>query len=73
MIALGMKVAGVMTNHETWGKTVQAAADQERERVWPLPMFDEYDLIKSSVADMKNTGGRQSAITAREIARPIRR
>ena len=36
------------------------------EKFWGLPMFDEYkDLIKSDVADMKNSGGRQAgSITA---------
>ncbi|MBV8263558.1 MAG: hypothetical protein JOY87_07045, partial [Candidatus Eremiobacteraeota bacterium] len=31
------------------------------ERYWELPLFPEYgDLIKSSIADMKNSGGRQA-------------
>lgn len=69
VVALGMKVAGVMTNQEAWGKTIQDVAGGEGERVWPLPMFEEYDeLIKSSVADMKNTGGRWGgAISAAKL------
>jgi leucyl aminopeptidase len=38
---------------------VQAAGERSGERVWPLPLWDEYrDLIKSDIADVKNSGGR---------------
>lgn len=69
MVALGMSVAGVMSNNEVWSREVQDAAKQTGERVWPLPMFEEYDeLIKSGVADMKNIGGRWGgAITAAKL------
>ncbi len=37
------------------------AGKKTGEKFWELPMFDEYkDLIKSDVADMKNSGGRQA-------------
>jgi leucyl aminopeptidase len=33
------------------------------EKLWPLPLYEEYkDKIKSEVADMKNSGGRQSGV-----------
>lgn len=69
MVALGFEVAGVMTNEPGWCKQVIAAADLAGERVWSLPMFDDYDeLIKSDVADMKNSGGRWGgAITAAKL------
>jgi len=36
-----------------------AAADQTGERLWPMPMYDEYlDDIKSDMAELKNSGGR---------------
>ncbi len=58
MIALGTEVAGVMSNDEAWQDVVLAAATRAGERAWPLPMFPLYgELIKSDVADMKNTGG----------------
>jgi leucyl aminopeptidase len=67
MVALGMDVAGVMSNDEAWSQRVLAAAEQAGEKAWPLPMFPHYgELIKSKVADIKNTGGTRygGAITA---------
>jgi leucyl aminopeptidase len=38
---------------------LRRAGDRAGERVWPLPLWDEYrDLIKSEIADVKNSGGR---------------
>jgi leucyl aminopeptidase len=35
------------------------SAQRQGEKLWPLPLEDEYwDMIKSDVADMKNSGGR---------------
>jgi leucyl aminopeptidase len=67
MVALGTEVAGLMSNDETWGARVLEAAKRAGERAWPLPMFPHYgELIKSQVADIKNTGGTRygGAITA---------
>jgi leucyl aminopeptidase len=67
MIALGVDVAGLMSNHEAWAAQVQTAARRAGEKLWPLPMFPHYsELIKSAVADIKNTGGTRygGAITA---------
>jgi leucyl aminopeptidase len=70
MVALGVDVAGLMSNNEAWSERVRTAAKQVGEKVWPLPMFPHYDeLIKSQVADMKNTGGTRygGAITAAKL------
>jgi leucyl aminopeptidase len=67
MVALGDKIAGLMTSNEAWGDQVRAAADRAGEEVWPLPLPDEYNkLIESEVADIKNigTGGYGGALTA---------
>ena len=38
---------------------VRGAGERAGERVWPLPLWDEYrDLMKSDIADVKNAGGR---------------
>jgi leucyl aminopeptidase len=60
-----------MTNDADLMKRVQAAADTAGEKVWELPMWDEYkEQIKSEVADMKNTGGRGAgSITAAMLLR----
>ncbi len=67
LVALGMEVAGLMTNDQALCDEVEAAANQVGEPVWQLPMFKLYDeKIKSSIADIKNIGeGRWGgAITA---------
>jgi len=59
VIALGHTAAGVVGNDEALLAEVQRAGERAGERVWPLPMFEEYrDLIKSDIADVKNSGGR---------------
>lgn len=70
MIALGTDVAGAMSNNDGWCERVLTAAARAGEKVWRLPMFPHYDaLIKSEVADMKNTGGTRygGAITAAKL------
>jgi leucyl aminopeptidase len=58
VVALGMEVAGLMSNNEEWSGKVLSAAQRSGERVWPLPMFPLYnEMIKSKVADIRNTGG----------------
>ncbi len=58
VVALGTEVAGVMSNNDPWRDRVLKAAEQTGERAWPLPMFPLYgEMIKSEVADIKNTGG----------------
>ena len=67
VVALGVDVAGLMSNDQDWCDRVAAAAERCGERAWPLPMFPEFaEQIKSQVADIKNIGeGRWGgAITA---------
>ncbi|MCX8088304.1 MAG: leucyl aminopeptidase [Meiothermus ruber] len=68
VVALGEKVAGLFSNDARWGREVQEAAERAGEKVWPLPMEEEYlEALKSNTADIKNTHGRSrsgGAITA---------
>ncbi len=58
LVALGVETAGLMTNNDAWGERVLAAIRGAGERAWKLPLDASYDgLIKSKVADMRNTGG----------------
>lgn len=58
VVALGTEVAGLMGNNEAWSEQVLSAAKAAGEKAWPLPMFPHYsELIKSDIADIKNTGG----------------
>jgi leucyl aminopeptidase len=62
MIALGSEVAGLMSNDQGWSDKVLAASRAAGEKAWPLPMFPLYrEMIKSDIADMKNTGGSRYA------------
>lgn len=59
VVALGHSAAGIMGTDEALLAEVQRAGERSGERVWPLPLWEEYhDLIKSDIADMKNSGGR---------------
>lgn len=66
VIALGEHVIGMMGNDDPLKEKIRLAADATGERVWELPLWEDYhELIKSDVADYKNTGGRPgAAITA---------
>ena len=56
--ALGENVAGVMGNNQTLLEMVREAGEETGERVWPLPLWEEYaDYLKSDIADFKNAGG----------------
>jgi leucyl aminopeptidase len=66
VIALGHTAIGVMGTDESLVSAVVAAGERAGERAWPLPLWDDYkDLIKSDIADVKNSGGRPAgSITA---------
>lgn len=66
VIGLGTVYSGIVTNNQAWCQTVMAASGQSGEKMWQLPNDDEYlEQIKSSIADLKNTGGRYAGtITA---------
>jgi leucyl aminopeptidase len=59
VVALGHTASGVMGTDDALVEEVRRAGERSGERVWPMPVWDEYrDLIKSDIADMKNSGGR---------------
>ncbi len=66
VVALGHHATGMMGNDEVLMAELKAAGEKTFERVWPLPMFEEYEKqIRSDIADVKNVGGRWGgAITA---------
>ncbi len=68
-VALGDVTVGVFSNNEDFSKKVMVAAADTGERMWQMPMFEEYkEQYKSDVADVKNTGGRYGgAITAAQF------
>jgi leucyl aminopeptidase len=57
IVALGDDIAGLMGNDDALVAEVQAAAERAGEKVWPLPLPEDYrKLIDSDVADLKNIG-----------------
>jgi leucyl aminopeptidase len=54
-IALGSRVAAVLSNDDGWRDQVQAAATRAGERTWPLPLPADYrPFLDSDVADLRN-------------------
>jgi leucyl aminopeptidase len=74
VIALGHTATGVFGPDEELVDEVLEAGRRSGEPGWPLPLWDEYkELIKSDVADVKNSGGRpagsiSAAMFLREFA-----
>ncbi len=66
VVALGHIHIGAFTNNEDFLKRVIAAGKSGGERMWHMPLDDDYkDYLKSSFADLPNIGGRWGgAITA---------
>ena len=66
VVALGHHASGLLGAPAAWVESVRQVADRAGERVWPLPVFEEYaEQLQSETADLKNTGGRPGgAITA---------
>ncbi len=62
-IALGPQAAAVFCNDEKLVAGLLAAADASGDRLWRLPLYEEYaEAIKSEVADVKNSTGRYAGI-----------
>jgi leucyl aminopeptidase len=66
VVALGPLCAGLFSNDQRLAERLLAAADRAGERVWQLPLIEEYrEGLKSEVADINNVGQRGGgAITA---------
>jgi leucyl aminopeptidase len=66
IIALGHQATAVLGNDQKLVQSLLNAGEASGERLWQLPLWDDYDQqIKSDVADVKNTGGRAAGtITA---------
>lgn len=66
MVALGPHAIGMICNNQDLTGQLSSAGEQAAERVWPMPPWEEYrDMMKSEIADLKNSGGRAGgALTA---------
>ncbi|MEI8329395.1 MAG: leucyl aminopeptidase [Chlamydiia bacterium] len=62
VIALGEEASGLFSNHDLLAKQLMASGERTFERVWRLPIYPEYkEGLKSSIADIKNSGGRKAS------------
>lgn len=66
VVALGPHAIGLFSTDQALANDVLHAGTASGERAWQLPLWPEYfELIKSELADLKNTGGRPAgSITA---------
>lgn len=59
MVALGQFAIGMFGNHEPLKRLMEQAGRKAGERVWEMPLWEEYfEQLHSEVADMRNIGGR---------------
>ncbi|VFM95953.1 MAG: aminopeptidase A. Metallo peptidase. MEROPS family M17 [Candidatus Kentron sp. G] len=62
-IALGAHAAGLLSNNEPLVAGLLKAGNDSIDRVWPLPLWEEYqDQLKSNFADVANVGGRYGGV-----------
>ncbi len=66
VIALGHHPSALYANDDKLAQALEQAADHAWDRVWRMPLWDEYqEQLKSNLADMANIGGRAGgSITA---------
>ncbi|WP_319372053.1 leucyl aminopeptidase [uncultured Ilyobacter sp.] len=59
VVALGTTVTGVFSNNDSMYSKLEKSGEVYGEKLWRMPLFDDYkELIKSDIADLKNSGGR---------------
>jgi leucyl aminopeptidase len=59
VVALGYANAGVFASDDEFYNRFKTAIDKTGEKMWRLPLGDEYlDAMRSQIADLQNTGGR---------------
>jgi leucyl aminopeptidase len=67
-IALGSEAIGMMSNNDALADSFVHAGSTTFERVWRLPLFDEYkENLRSDIADIKNYGSRSASSIAAGI------
>ena len=66
VIALGHVATGLFANDSALAREIAAAGDAAQDRVWQMPLWEDYqEQLKSNFADFANIGGRPAgAVTA---------
>lgn len=61
-IALGSEAAGLMSNNDELAQMLQEAGNSTFERLWRMPLFEEYkEKLKSDIADLKSWNGKSAS------------
>ncbi len=64
-VAFGNEAIAMMGNDGGLMEALKKASDETSERVWQMPLYEEYkEYLKSDVADLKNSGGRSGSLLA---------
>lgn len=62
VVALGSTYCGMFCENDTLRQKIEAAAEVSGERVWRLPMHEEYrEMMKSPIADILNSNPNRKA------------
>ena len=65
VVALGRHASGMLGTDEKLMTKIKEAGERSSERVWQLPLWEEYEeLLKSDIADVKNSGAREAGTIA---------
>jgi len=66
VVALGHVATGLFANDDKLADEIREAADDAWDRVWPMPLWEDYqEQLRSNFADFANIGGRPAgSITA---------
>ena len=66
VVALGSQASALYANDDDLARALLAAGEAVHDRLWRMPLWDEYqEQLKSSFADMKNIGGKEAgSVTA---------
>ncbi|MBE0486889.1 leucyl aminopeptidase [Marinobacter sp.] len=66
IIALGHHASALFSNDDALANDIRQAGERSGDRVWPLPLWDDYQSqLDSNFADMQNIGGRPAgSVTA---------
>ena len=61
-MALGNVAAAILSTDEQLSNSLKDAGDITGERLWPLPLWEDYQkMIKSKIADMRNVSNKPGA------------
>ncbi len=75
VVGLGKITTGLFGTPQPWVDHIEQAADRAGEKVWAMPLFDEYkEQLKSEIADMLNSPGPAGGIDHRgDVPEGVRR